>query len=334
MTKTSIPGSRFGLALAAAALGALAVVAVPTSSAAAVTPAAFENAPIGFGAGTTGGAGGSTVTVTSASALASAVADNTARIVRVSGTFTGTSVVKIGSNKTIIGVGANAGLVGIELSINNHTNVIIRNLAISKVSANDGDAIHIQNAATHIWVDHNDLSSDLTHGKDFYDGLLDITHAGDDVTVSWNKFHDHFKVSLVGHSDSNGSEDTGHLHVTYSHNWFENVNSRLPSLRFGTGHAYNNFFDNVSDSAVHSRENAQFLAQNNVFRNTGTCITTTGDSPVDGFVNQSGNDFGGCTNDITRTGSFTNPPYSFTLDQTSTVQSEVTAGAGVGKVSG
>src|SRR6266700_6387903 len=175
MTTTSHIGTKIGLVLSAAALGALALAAVPAGAA---TPA-FESAPIGFGAGTTGGAGGATVTVTSATALASAVADNTARIVRVSGTFTGSSVVKIGSNKTIIGVGSNAGLVGIELSINNHSNVIIRNLSISKVSANDGDAIHIQQDATHIWVDHNDLSSDLTHGKDFYDGLVDITHASD-----------------------------------------------------------------------------------------------------------------------------------------------------------
>jgi pectate lyase len=45
----------------------------------------------------------------------------------------------------------------------------------------------------------------MTHGKDFYDGLLDITHAGDFLSVSWNHLHDHFKVTLVGHSDNNGS---------------------------------------------------------------------------------------------------------------------------------
>ena len=331
--RNHLPGAKIGLALAATALGALAAVAVPATSAGAVVPA-FESSPVGFGAGTTGGAGGATVTVTNATDLASAVAGDVPRIVRVSGTYTGTSRIKIGSNKTVIGIGSTAGLVGIELDIDGTSNVIIRNLSISKVSANDGDAIHVADSASHIWIDHNDLSSDLAHGKDFYDGLLDITHASDLVTVSWNKFHDHFKVDLVGHSDTNGAQDTGHLRVTYSHNWFENVNSRLPSLRFGTGHSYNNFFDNVSDSAIHSRMGAQFLVQNNVFRSTKECITTTGDSPVDGFVNQSGNDFGGCVNDITQTGSFTSPPYSFTLDPTSSVQSEVVAGAGVGKVSG
>lgn len=31
----------------------------------------------------------------------------------------------------------------------------------------------------------------ITGDKDYYDGLLDITHGSDLVTVSWNKFHDH-----------------------------------------------------------------------------------------------------------------------------------------------
>jgi pectate lyase len=203
---------------------------------------------------------------------------------------------------------------------------------ISKVTAAscDVDAVHIE-SSDHIWVDHNNLFSDMTHGKDYYDGLLDISHAGDYVTVSWNRLHDHYKVSLVGHSDSNGSQDTGHLKVTYHHNWFYNVNSRLPSLRFGTGHAFDNYF-NGSDTAIHSRENAQFLVQNNVFRSVSTPIETTGDSPVDGYVNQSGNDFGGGTNDITQTGSFTSPPYSFTLDATSSVISTVSTYSGTGIV--
>ena len=313
-------------ALGASLLGAAVVVAVPG------TAGAYETSPVGYGAGTTGGAGGTTVTVTTAAAFTDAVADSTARIVRVSGKITLSSgtLVKVGSNKTVLGVGSGSGFTGGGLAISKSTNVIIRNLAISKAVGTD--AIQIIRGASRVWIDHNDLSSDMSHGKDYYDGLLDITHAADNITVSWNKFHDHYKVSLVGHSDSNSSEDTGKLHVTYSHNWFENVNSRLPSLRFGTGHAYDNYFHTVGDSAIHSRMGAQFLAQNNVFESTKTCIETTGDSDVDGYVNQSGNSFGGCTNKITQTGSFTKAPYSYTLDATSSVKGAVTAGAGVGRI--
>jgi pectate lyase len=312
--------------LSVAALGA--AVAVPAGA----TTEAFENSPVGFGAGTTGGAGGETVTVTTVAAFTSAVTGTTARTVRVSGKLALSSgtLVKIGSNKTVLGVGSGSGFTGGGLAVDKSSNVIIRNLSIAKAVGTD--AIQIVRGATRVWVDHNDLSSDLTHGKDYYDGLLDVSHAADGITVSWNKFHDHYKVSLVGHSDSNAAEDTGKLHVTYSHNWFATVNSRLPSLRFGTGHAYDNYFSQVGDSAVHSRMGAQFLVQNNVFENTHTCIETTGDSDVDGYVNESGNSFGGCANEITRTGSMTKAPYTFTLDATSSVKAAVTAGAGVGKI--
>jgi pectate lyase len=56
-------------------------------------------------------------------------------------------------------------------------------------------------------------------------------------------FHDHWKASLAGHSDSNGGEDTGKLHITYANNHWKNINSRGPLLRFGTGHIYNSFFE-------------------------------------------------------------------------------------------
>ena len=280
------------------------------------------------GGGTTGGAGGSTVTVTTAAALTTAGKSSSTEIIKVSGIISLSGQIDITSNKSVIGVGSNSGLTGGGLRVKNSSNVIIQNLKISKAVGTD--AITVQ-TSTRVWIDHNDLSSDMSHDKDYYDGLLDITHASDYVTVSWNKLHDHWKVSLVGHSDSNASEDTGHLRVTYHHNYFLNFNSRAPSLRFGTGHVYNNYFVNA-DTAVHSRENAQMLVQNNVFSGVTPPIETAGDSDVDGYVNQSGNTFGSGTNDITQTGTFTKPPYTFTLDATSTVASTVTAGAGTGKV--
>lgn len=56
-------------------------------------------------------------------------------------------------------------------------------------------------------------------------------------------FHDHWKTSLIGHSDNNGSVDPGHLRITYAYNYWKNIGSRAPSLRFGTGHVYNSFFE-------------------------------------------------------------------------------------------
>lgn len=63
------------------------------------------------------------------------------------------------------------------------------------------------------------------------------------LTLTSTYFHDHWKASLAGHSDSNGSEDKGKLHLTYANNNWKNVNSRGPLLRFGTGHIYNSYFE-------------------------------------------------------------------------------------------
>jgi pectate lyase len=74
------------------------------------------------------------------------------------------------------------------------SNVILRNLKIGQVDADNGDAIGID-ASSNVWVDHCDLSGDLSAGKDDLDGLLDITHGSEWVTVSNTYFHDHVSTN-------------------------------------------------------------------------------------------------------------------------------------------
>ncbi|KAF1844616.1 polysaccharide lyase family 1 protein [Cucurbitaria berberidis CBS 394.84] len=251
--------------------------------------------------GTKGGKGGKTIEVASLSELATAVKGDAATIVLVTGPILGNGEnVKIGSNKSVIGKDSSVILTGFTLTVKNVKNVIIRNLAITKVVG--GDAIAIQ-VAQNVWIDHVNLSSDRDHDKDHYDGLLDITHAGDYVTVSNTVFHDHWKCSLVGHSDNNGSEDKGHLRVTYHNNYWYNINSRGPSFRFGTGHLYNNYYENVSDG-VNTRQGAQLLVQNNVFSGSKKPLYST-DS---GYAVASGNDLGGGQNTAS-VGTLTKVPY-------------------------
>jgi pectate lyase len=299
------------------------------ASAAAPSPHGYAN----VNGTTTGGGSGPTVTVTTLAAFKTAAASSTAETILVNGHFTSSGAeVTVASNKTIRGVGSSSGLTGIGLKLKSVNNVIIQNLVINKVlaSSGNGDSIHIEKS-THLFIDHNDLSSDTSHGTDYYDGQLDITHAADYITVSYNYIHDHIKCSLVGHSDSNSSEDTGKLHVTYDHNYFKNCDQRTPSIRFGTLHAYNNYFVNGS-TGIHTRMGAQALVQNNVWSGVTTPIETTEDSSVDGYVNQSGNIFGSGTNKITRTGSLTSVPYSYSLGSASSVAAYVTANAGTGKI--
>ncbi|SDM37536.1 pectate lyase [Streptomyces sp. cf386] len=308
---------------AAAALATAAVMILPNPAGAA------ETSPIGFGAGTTGGGSASAVTVSTLDAFKSAVTGSSAKVVRVNGLISLSGQVDVGSNTTVLGVGSSSGFTGGGLRLKNVTNVVVRNLNISKPVA-PADGITVQ-ASTKVWIDHNSFSADRDHDKDYYDGLLDINHGSDNVTVSWNTFKDHFKGSLVGHSDNNASEDTGHLKVTYHHNQFSNVYSRIPSLRFGTGHFYNNYVSGA-DTACHSRMGAQMLVENNVFRDTKIAVTTNRSSDVDGYANLRGNDLGGAATEVSRTGTFTTPPYSYTVESASTVVASVTSGAGAGKI--
>lgn len=79
---------------------------------------------------------------------------------------------------------------GISLRVKGSSNVILRNLKIEKVLYDAGDAIGLDNASN-VWIDHVDLSGDLTVDKTNYDGLIDITHGSDWITVSNSYFHNH-----------------------------------------------------------------------------------------------------------------------------------------------
>jgi pectate lyase len=174
------------------------------------------------------------------------------------------SQVRVASNTTVIGVDAHSGFTGGGLDLAGNSNIIIKNLVISKAAGTD--AITIQGpGSSNIWVDHCDLSSELHPDGASYDGLVDITHAAEMVTVSWTVFHDHKDTGIIGHSDTNMTEDTGHLHVTYDHDMFQNVDAG-PRVRFGTVHVLNSFFDQVTYYGVAATMSASLLVENNYFQ--------------------------------------------------------------------
>ncbi|XP_037035155.1 pectate lyase A-like [Bradysia coprophila] len=266
--------------------------------------------------GTNGGAGGPTVTVSTEADLLAAVQGNDRRIIRITANIRVAGRVRVGSNKSILGATANAGITNGGLFIVDAENVIVRGLFLS-FPVDPFDCIEIQRSSR-VWVDHNELFSNRNNGRDFYDGLFDINHGSDLITASWNHFHTHYKVSLIGNSDDNGSVDSGRLRVSFHHNRFRNLNSRVPSLRFGTAHLWNNLFEDIDSSTINSRMGAQVLVENNIFINVRRTIITNLDSREDGFANERNNDWGVAHTlrgpFITRTGTFTSAPYSYQLD--------------------
>ncbi|MGW4644149.1 pectate lyase family protein [Sphaerisporangium sp. NPDC004334] len=316
-----------GVALAGGIVAGVPASAAPASGAALQAAMAAPTDLVGWatqGGGTTGGGNLSPTNVSSASALTSALSSSSAAVIRVSGTISCSGMLKVASNKTVLG-NAGATLVGCGLNVTKASNVIIRNLTFR--DWND-DGINVQ-YSTRVWLDHNTLS----HG---HDGAIDIKRSSDYVTVSWNRFFNHDKTMLLGHSDDNASEDVGHLRVTYHHNFFDGTNQRHPRVRFGNPvHVYNNYYANVGSGGgygVASTEGAGVLVEGNYFENTADPFHRGEASSGPGtlvarnnfFVNSGAGDAGGSVASI---------PYSYSLDTASNVKSIVTASAGAGKIS-
>lgn len=243
--------------------------------------------PVGFAnwmGTTTGGGTGAVVNVSTVDQLKMAAAMPVPLVIQIDTMMSITGQVAVLSDKTIVGIAPGAGLTGGGLLLTDAHNIIVQNLIISNATATD--AIGVQRAQ-HIWIDHCDLSANRTDPIGTYDGLVDITHASDFVTVSWTHFHDFFDNSLVGHSYAPASviEDPGHLTVTYHHNWFQNIDNHSPRVRFGSVHVFNNLYQDIRSTAVISQMNAVVLVEGNVFWHVGTPIETVYMDPIEGTVN-------------------------------------------------
>jgi len=293
----------------------------------ATTASSGEDVPIGWASvdgGTTGGHGGAVVTVSDASSLVDEAESKLPLIIRVSGTIHLTSPVRVKSNKTIVGVGQGATIQGGGFQITKVSNVIIRNLTITGAT----DAINIEGAAHHIWVDHCDLSKCT-------DGLLDIKHGSDMITVSWNHFHDHHKTCLLGHSDKDNVRqiDTGHLRVTYHHNFFDGTQTRHPRVRYAEPvHVFNNYFKN-NEYGVAALMDSGVLVEGNVFENVEhPTHTQYGDSPGPGRLVERDNLYiKSGPPEVRGTVAEPRTAYRYTLDKPAGIAASVGQGAGVGK---
>ena len=241
------------------------------------------------GQGTTGGAGGAVVTVSTPEGLVSHLGRPEPLQIRVQGTidlgtpfsgFKEDGSYMVGSNKSIIGIGSDAEIRNGEFRLSGVSNVVIRNLTF--VGAPD-TAIAITNGANRIWIDHNDLTNAV-------DGAVDITRSADFVTISWNRFNSQGKVSLVGAGDDQVG-DRGTLRVTYHHNWFVGTSERHPRVRYGRVHVYSNFYQNVTVGIGIGVE-AQIISEDNFFDTSNPYVFRfEPNSPRPGFMRDTGSYF-------------------------------------------
>ncbi|WP_421741178.1 hypothetical protein [Cellulomonas sp.] len=278
----------------------------------------------------------------------------------------------VGSNVTLVGVGTDATIVGASMRIRDAHNVIVRNLTLADAydcfpvwdptdtavgnwnSAYDNVSVW---TSTSVWVDHNTFDDGdhphsalpTVYGRPFevHDGLLDITHGSDLVTVSWNRLDDHDKTELIGSSDSR-LQDRGQHRVTLHHNHWTDIGQRAPRVRFGDVHLYDNLYTQTTEGLFQYYWGAgiesSIVAENNAFElapgvDPARIITRWGGTQL----LETGSTVNGQVTDLVAAFNATAPVplaptarwspadvYDYTLDPVQDVPAIVRAGAGAG----
>lgn len=245
------------------------------------------SAPQGYGAGTTGGNGGTVTTVTSQSTLQSALTASGSAVILVSGTISCSYMSVLVSNKTLLGLpGAklvnlgqtkeSSGIMNIKSGSNN---VIIRNLIFEGPGAYDTDGRDLLtiDGGSKIWVDHCEF-------QDGCDGNYDHKGLTDNVTVSWCKFtylkapksggsggtDDHRFTNLVGSNDTDKPSD-GKYSITWQYCWWaEGCVERMTRARNAQLHMLNCYWNSsVAKVALGLGGTTDCYVENSVFANTG-----------------------------------------------------------------
>lgn len=274
------------------------------AAAAVLATASALAAPIGYGAATTGGGGKAAVNVAT-------LADMEAKIKAYSGSgglvlnYTGkfdfasikdvcaqwkkpaqTLEIKNKSDITIRGSADSSANFGIRI-VGDASNVIVQNMTIGLLQGGeDADSISIEGTSSgkpsKIWVDHNTIFASIKScpgaGDASFDGGIDMKKGANHITVSYNYVYNYQKVALNGFSDKD-TLNAGSL-TTYHNNRFENVKSRLPLLRYGKAHLFNNYFGNVDTSGINVRMGAMALVEANYFENVRNPVTSRDSSKL------------------------------------------------------
>ncbi|BCY09054.1 RICIN domain-containing protein [Actinoplanes sp. L3-i22] len=264
--------------------------------------------------GTTGGAAGAAVTVTTYADLLKYATAAEPYVIRVSGTITYPTYgyeLRVTSNKTIVGLGTTGRIKagGFFLATGVH-NVIIRNLTIGDTAMTDDDPDDktydydgIQmDTADHVWIDHNTF-------QNINDGYIDSRKDTTYVTVSWNRLGNHNKTFGIGWTDNVTARETIH------HNWFFNTNQRNPSAdNLQYAHLYNNYLQNISSYGNLSRGSTKMVLENSYFDGVNNPYNI--DDTTKGQLKQSGSIVVNSTGKQVTGGSAFTPSafYPYTLD--------------------
>ena len=229
----------------------------------------YMTSPVGYGRNTTGGNGGRVVTVSTLSALRSALQSTEPLVIIVTENITfgeGQRINTRVTNKTLLGLKGvklittaqvkDGGI--LQLSANSN-NVIIRNLIFEGPGAYDVDGNDLLSNAgcNNLWVDH----------CEFYDGVdgnFDNTNGTDNVSISWCKFgyklppkaggsggaNDHRFTNLIGGGAGAAPAD-GQYSITFQFcYWAEGCRERMPRARNAQLHILNCYYNTSATNSL------------------------------------------------------------------------------------
>ncbi|NHZ95863.1 RICIN domain-containing protein [Massilia sp. CCM 8734] len=186
--------------------------------------------------------------------------------------------IRVGSNKTLVGLNKDARIVGATLNLSGAQNVIIRNLAIENINpglVEAGDGITISKSS-HVWVDHVRFNL-------ISDGHIDIQDSKN-VTLSWNRF-DGVNPAVCGnqHHYTNAFSNS---QVSMHHNFWNKTSGRNPKLDGAASrtHLFNNYWLDVPYFAIGAGGGAQVKVEGNFFANTAKPHWNNNDAFIDANI--------------------------------------------------
>ena len=260
--------------------------------------------------GTTGGAGGTEVTVTTFADLKKyAETKDTKYVIKLSGTITGSGSVanknyvgsvNIASNKSIIGIDDKAFLDGVGFTIKNSKNIVIQNIKFSLISVakaipansediakiysklgdegrpqilvNGGDLISVSGTSTNIWIDHCEFYEEDPRAQTNQDLYDGLLDVKDNSG--------YITISWCYFHDHHkcsliGSSDTNlsaDRRITFHHNYYKTIQERVPLYRGGVAHFFNNYTYDVYSGVVNSRVDACVRVEKNYFEKSKNTV--------------------------------------------------------------
>ncbi|MDE7095027.1 MAG: InlB B-repeat-containing protein, partial [Anaeroplasmataceae bacterium] len=199
------------------------------------------------------------------------------------------------SNITLEGIGTNAEFFQFGITWKLCNSIEVKNITFTDYpedacSFEAGSNSDVNNYG-HYWVHNNTFNRgknnwDVSGERDKYagDGGIDLKYINS-VTLAYNKFDNCKKTGLVGGDNKNYTKN-----ITFHHNYYYKVESRLPLGRQANMHIYNNYYEECG-TCQDIRANAFVFSEANYFYKCTTAQKVSTDSTYTGTVIKSFNDY-------------------------------------------